>query len=491
MVRIKNFLSLQFKTNPADNARYIIMVAKQLEKTGRQPITLASRKRFQQLFEHAGKQAAQDNFDYATDLFTQCVLGDVDNCVYWQSFFANLKKKYDNNKKGVRMASLRSSGEKASIKKSQFSKNYMAVLKTGVEVLKLNPWDIFALMAMHHAGEELELNDVSLLFLRIALDASPRNVDVNRAAGHALRLRNQYDQAIVCWRRVAEASKEGDEYASRQVAELSVESTIAKGGYDGAETSREVKVDKSQGPQTRQDLSREQALQQAIRLDPFEMKNYLNLAEFYFQEEDYSQAEKTLQQAYDQSSENADILDRLEDAQLRNLRYQLRQAEDLAKASGTEEAKTAWKKAKQRYDARSLAAMERCVERYPNNLAFKFEFGRALQMSGKTNEAIQQLQVAKDDPNRQGECLLRLGQCFQKIKQYQLAAPHFDQAIQQISDRDIDNKKNALYYAGRLALGLKETEKAEQYLATLAGIDFGYKDVATLLNKISTLRTNG
>lgn len=461
------------------------------EKTGRQPITPASRKRFKQLFEHAGKQAAQDSFDYATDLFTQCVLGDVDNRVYWQSFFANLKKKYDNNKKGARMASLRTSGDKAAIKKAQLSKNYTGVLKCGVEVLKLNPWDIFTLMAMHHAGEELELNDVPLLFLRIALDASPHNVDVNRAAGHALRLRNQYDQAIVCWRRVDEASKADDDYASRQIAELSVERTIVKGGYDGAETSREVKVDKSQGPQTRQELSREQALLQAIRLDPFEMKNHFDLAEFYFQEEDYAQAEKTLQKAYDQSNENADIFDRLEDAQLRNLRYKLRQAEDAAKSSGTEEAKAAWKKAKQRYDARSLAAMERRVEQYPNNLAFKFEFGRALQLSGKANEAIQQLQVAKDDPNRQGECLLRLGQCFQKIKQYRLAVPHFDQAIQQISDRDIGNKKTALYYAGRLALGLKETEKAEKYLATLAGIDFGYKDVAALLDRLSKLHANG
>ena len=469
------------------------MLATQSEKMKRQPLTPASRKRFQQLFEHAGKQAAQDSFDYATELFTQCVLGDIDNRVYWQSFFSNLKKKYDNNKKGARMASLRASGEKASIKKAQLSKNYMGVLKTGVEVLKLNPWDIFTLMAMHYAGEELELSDVPLLFLRIALESSPKNVDINRAAGHALRLRRQYDQAIICWRRVEEALKEGDDlaYASQQIAELSVERTIAKGGYDGAETSREVKADKSQGPQTRQELSREQALLQAIRFDPYEMKNYVELAEFYFQEENYAQAEETLQKAYNQSDGNLDVLNRLEDAQLRNLRYQLRQAEEAVKTSGTDEAKTAWKKAKQRFDGRSLEAMERRVERYPNNLAFKFEFGRALQLSGKTNEAIQQLQVAKDDPNRQGECLLRLGLCFQKIKQYQLAATHFDKAIQQISDRDIDNKKTALYFAGRLNLGLNETEKAEAHLTMLAGIDFGYKDVAALLDKLSKLRANG
>lgn len=240
------------------------------DKNSRQPLSVAARKRYQKLFEHAGKQAAQDNFDYGTELFTQCVLGDIDNIIYWQSFFANLKKKYDNNKKGAKMSGLRSSGDKASMKKAQMSKDYKGIFKSGVEVLKLNPWDVSALMAMHHAGEELELDEVPLLLLRIALDVAPKDADVNRAAGHALRLRKQYDQAIACWHRVEEISKAGDDEASRQIAELAVERTIDKGNYEHAETSREVKADASQGPQTRQDLSREQTLQQAIRLEPSE-----------------------------------------------------------------------------------------------------------------------------------------------------------------------------------------------------------------------------
>ena len=461
------------------------------KKNQRQPLTPAARKRCQQLFVHAGKQAAQDNFDYATDLFTQCVLVDIDNIAYWQSFFANLKKKYDNNKKGAKMAGFRTGGDKASVKKCKLSKDWMGVFKSGVEVLKLNPWDVSTLLDMHHAGEELELDEVPLLFLRIALDVAPKDVDVNRAAGHALRLRKQFDQAIACWHRVEEVSKAGDDEAARQIAELAVERTIDKGGYEGAETSREVKADKTQGPKTRQDLSREQTLQQAIRLDPSAMKNYKELAEFYFQEEKYADAEKTLQEAYSRSNEDEDIMDLLEDAQLRHLRYKLRLAENQAKESGTDEAKVAWKKAKERYDLKSLTAMERRVKRFPNNLAYKFEYGRYLQTLGKINDAIQYLQAAKEDPSRQGECLLRLGQCFQKIKQYRLASTHFDQAIQQISDRDADNKKIALYYAGRLALGLKELEKADKYLTTLAGIDFGYKDVAALLDKLAKLRNNG
>ncbi|MEN6556974.1 MAG: hypothetical protein ABFC54_02215, partial [Thermoguttaceae bacterium] len=95
-----------------------------------------------------------------------------------------------------------------------------------------------------------------------------------------------------------------------------------------------------------------------------------------------------------------------------------------------------------------------------------------------------------NDPRRKGVCMRALGQCFQQLKQYRLALSHYDLAIQEIPDRDADNKKKALYVAGRLALHLKNVEVAEKYLTTLAGLDFTYKDVAALLDKIAHMREN-
>ena len=67
---------------------------------------------------------------------------------------------------------------------------------------------------------------------------------------------------------------------------------------------------------------------------------------------------------------------------------------------------------------------------------------------------------------------------------------HYESAIQEIPDRDADNKKRALYLAGRLAMALKDLEAAEKHLTTLAGLDFTYKDVSALLDKIAKLREN-
>ena len=42
------------------------------------------------------------------------------------------------------------------------------------------------------------------------------------------------------------------------------------------------------------------------------------------------------------------------------------------------------------------------VQRYPNNLAFKYEPGYRYMLTKRYADAIQELQVAKNDPRRKG-----------------------------------------------------------------------------------------
>jgi hypothetical protein len=52
----------------------------------------------------------------------------------------------------------------------------------------------------------------------------------------------------------------------------------------------------------------------------------------------------------------------------------------------------------------------------------------------------------------------------------------------------LDTRKLAFYRAGVLAAELGDRDKAEKYLTQLAGIDFGYRDVADRLDKLAALR---
>jgi len=108
-------------------------------KTPRQPISVEVRKRLQRMFEHGNKSSIKGDFDYATDMLLQCVHQDPGNLLYVQSFLSNLQRKYDNNKKGSKLAGLRGAKTKTAIKKNQLQKHWSEVLSAGYEMLKLNP----------------------------------------------------------------------------------------------------------------------------------------------------------------------------------------------------------------------------------------------------------------------------------------------------------------------------------------------------------------
>ena len=132
----------------------------------------------------------------------------------------------------------------------------------------------------------------------------------------------------------------------------------------------------------------------------------------------------------------------------------------------------------------------RC-ERYPANLGFKFELAYRLEKSKKFSEAIKLYQEARNDLKRKGQVFMGLGRCFTNIKQYKLALDSFDKAVEAIPEREIDQRKEALFLAGKLAVHLKDPEVAEKHLSALAGIDFAYKDLPDWLDKLAKLREDG
>ena len=111
------------------------------EQPGKQPMPAAKRRRLQQCFEQGSKVGAKGNFDYATEMYSICVKEDSGNPIYVKSFLTNLQKKYNNNKKGASFAGMKTAGTKAGIKKSAMQKDWQGVINSGLEVLKVNPWD--------------------------------------------------------------------------------------------------------------------------------------------------------------------------------------------------------------------------------------------------------------------------------------------------------------------------------------------------------------
>ena len=448
-------------------------------RPAREPISPAKRKRLQKLFEHASRQMAKEEYDYATELFAQCVSGDPGNLIYVQNFVSNLHKKYQNNKTGSKLAQLKERGARSGLKKAVSHQKWDEAITHGLKVLTVNPWDVTTLRALATVAENTGDDEVELLYLKCALDVNPKDTGINRQCAMALAARNEFDQAIACWYRVEQA-KPGDIEVQRAISELTVEKTIYKGGYEEEVESRIGSGDQGATGQRRLELTPEEKLQRKIADDPADLAAYRSLALLYIDEEDYQKAEEVYAKAYEISDDDADLCEKLEDMQLRHVRQQIGLAED-------DETR---QKLRNELIAKELVFYQNQCERYPNNLGFRYELGLRYHLSGQFNEAIKEFQQGRHDPRHKGGCMLALGKCFEKIKQYRLATSHYESAVEEIPDREGKQKKDALYRAGRLALGLKDLDSSEKYLTQLAELDFGYKDVSTLLDKIAQLRDN-
>jgi tetratricopeptide (TPR) repeat protein len=178
----------------------------------------------------------------------------------------------------------------------------------------------------------------------------------------------------------------------------------------------------------------------------------------------------------------------MEDVQIREIRALWAAADKRFRASGDPADKAEAARIRSELYTRELALYKSRCERFPNNLSFRYELAVRHKLLGQFNEAIRELQVARNDPRTKGRCLLALGECFENIKQLPLAMRQYEAAIQEIPDRDGDNKKKALYRAGKLAFRTDDLATAERHLTILASMDYLYRDVSALLDKIGKRR---
>lgn len=470
------------------------------------PVTPAVRQRLQAVFEHAQRSAEKADYDYAHDLYTQCLVEDPANLIFLQRFLANLGQKHGHSKKSSKLASLRIASTRMALSKAVAKQHWQDAFRAASDALKQSPWDTATLLSLADAYEQVGCDECQLYVLRWALDADAKDPVVNRRAALTLSRLGQFDQAINCWRRVA-AAKPNDEEAARAISQLSVEQTIQKGGYnqemlhggdaDVAELEASIR-DRSERPKTNAAPSgdstknagkiREQALLDAIQSDPATVANYLLLADLFSEQERLREAEEILSKALAVSGGgDLTIRERLEDMHLRRAHHQVSVAQRRAEQEKTQEASELARRMASQANQAELEVYAARALRDPGNLLLKYELGLRCKRAGKFKEAIQAFQAARDDNRHKAMVQLHLGESFQHIRQFKLALSSYVAAIEAADTLQPDTKKLALYRAGVLAAELGERERAEKYLTELAAIDFGYRDVAERLDKLSSL----
>jgi tetratricopeptide (TPR) repeat protein len=463
----------------------------------------AERARLTQCFQR-GTQNAAKNIDYAVEMFATCVAGDPGNAIFLHHLLVTLRKKHGGKAAGA-LTSLFAAPARAGLRKLAAAGKSREVIVQGLEIIKSNPGDHTCFMLMADACGALGFLDVQRVYLKAALDAAPADPDVNRHCAAFLAAQGDFDQAIQCWRRVGATKGLSDE-AERAIAKLSVDKTLEAGkGLVGRQAAAQKPAvgQKSVAGQPRQPgqpaggqpaaaadaeptaPDRRQELERTIAEDPTRIDAYLDLADLLEREATVAEAEQVLVKALAASGNELTVREHVEDRQLRWSRSQVVLAEKRLVEADTPENRGTLEKLRAALLKQEIEIYAARSSRYPENMTWKYELAMRLKSSGNYVEAIKHFQETLNDARRKGAIALELGECFQKIKQYQLAMRNYEVAIESLTDRELELRKRAMYRAGVLAAGLNDVDTARKYLSTLAELDFGYRDVVQRLDKLS------
>ena len=257
-----------------------------------------SKARSAECFARAQELSNGNDYDYAHTLLADCVLHDPPNLCYVESLLKNLQRKFPRPPK--KLFGLGRSGSRE-LKNAVSQQQWLNALRIGLDLLKSNPWDVTTLRTLAEISGKQHHNEVELAYLKQALDAAPKDLEVNRHCARSLARMGQFDQAIACWHRI-EILRPGDKEAAKMIAHLAEEklryadgrpaATLASTPNATATISEDIEnadislVDIPSSPRLQ--------LERAIADDPYDISNYLELADLYLASNDLREAEGIL-----------------------------------------------------------------------------------------------------------------------------------------------------------------------------------------------------
>lgn len=436
------------------------------------------------------------NWDYAIDMFGQCVALVPENALYRKTLRGCESRKYRDNGSGARMASMKLMKTRGLIKKHKLKSDWRAIDRTAEDGLKINPWDPQLNAHLGEACHELGFDEVAVFAYSKAVEGDSGNVVFIRSLALLLEERGEYAEAIKHWQRIRKL-KPLDSQARSKITELDAKEVMDHGGYTDAESTQDVKEqpqsyydqdrpDKKQEAVDGPGMSVEADLQRAIRKDPASTENYLKLADHYKREKKLEPAAEMFQKALEVSGGDPNVREQLEDVELLQLRHNL----DLAKKAAAKkpDSESIQKKVAQlrkEFVLREIEVFSNRVGRYPQDSKLKSELARRFMRIRQWSKAIPLLQQAIADARLEAEVGVALGECFYHDNKKDLARRQFERVIPKVQSQEKpDLFKKGHYHLAVLYEEAGKTDEAENSYMEILALDYEYKDVRERLERL-------
>jgi tetratricopeptide (TPR) repeat protein len=505
-------------------------------------------------FERANQVIATGNYDYGIRLLLSCCRLDPANLIYRQALRRTEKTKYNNNMRGSWLAWLTTWPVRARLKAARTRRDWLKVLEHGEQVLVRNPWDTGAQANMAEAADTLGLLDLAIWSLEQARQKNPRDFTLNRNLARLYEKRGNFTQAIALWElvrralptdpeamtkatelaanetiargqyeaavageapvprtsgsdtnlpRAPAAAPEAPRAASRQTPPPTTRTPGSKDvprppgsrevpGVPGSKDVARPPAAKEQAPAPTDRLGAEAArLRTRIEADPTNANGHLQLAGLYRRAGQIEQARTVLQEALGPTANDFELAMELADLEIEPFRRNLAIAEEKQRLNPqNEEIHRLRLRLMKEINTRELEFHRRKADRYPTEMAHRFELGVRLLRGGQTDEAIRELQAARSDPRHFWKSLLYLGYCFKARNNWRLARRNFEEALQNLPAAEEATRKEILFLLAQGAADAGELAVAVDMGSELANLDFTYRDIGRLLDEWQTRLQN-
>lgn len=447
-----------------------------------------SPQRVKDLFNKGFAALDRGNLDYAIDILLSCVMLDPEQLQARKYLRAAEIRKFREKRSSIITGII---NEIASIpnylrgtmalKKSDYSQ----ALTIAERLLKKEPLNLRYLKLFMDSAVGLNLIEAAIQTFELIQDQLPSVPEIQNWLGNLYTKANRTKEAVKCFERLCELTPT-DPAAHRMLKQTLALDSMTSDRWAGAGSYREVLKDEEEAITIEREekaFKSEKELEaliaemhSKIESAPRNLNYYRTLARLYVQKKDFAQALAILQKAVeinpgDPVLAKATAITRLQ-------QYD----DEIAKLleAGEQEQAEAKKAERQQFAYNDLHDR---VQRYPNDLDLRYEWGLMLYETGDVNGAIQQFQLSQRHPRHRTSSLYYLALCFKNKAQYDLAIEQLEKAKGELSVMD-ETKKNICYELGTLAEILGDTVKAAEYYKQIYQSDISYKDVADKVERL-------
>ncbi|MDD5678344.1 MAG: tetratricopeptide repeat protein [Kiritimatiellae bacterium] len=451
-------------------------------------------KRARELFDKGLVATEHGNLPYAIDMFMAAL--DIEpHFLRARKFLrASALKQFNEAGGGGQLARVIATISAA----PQLIKGWMALraakpqeaLRLGEELLRSDPLNLVFIRFLCKAAEAAEMPEVAALTLAMVREYFQQDAGFLTWLGNLYMQMGQSQEAKECFEAVV-TLKPHDAQAMQALKNAMARETMAKGGWDDAAKGEggyrsiikdvtEAAMLEKEAMAVKDSKSAElliHDLEGRVNREPDNINYRRALANLYMQATRFDDAKHTIDEAKRLGGSTDPQLDQmLATIQLKQFDFEIVQCRENGDLAGVKIKEAA----KRDFVFKNTEAR---IERYPNDLSLRYDYGVLLFERNMLNEAIQQFQMAQRNPHNRVRSLYYMARCFKQKQQFDMAREQLEKAAAELTEMD-DLKKDILYQLGETLEAQGDAVTAvNKYYKEIYQVDIGYKDVAAKIER--------